>query len=641
MNRLTPAARLKTNGDTFFLPVPNEGIYFRNNVGTFRMNGEMIERWIEKLIPMFNGEHTLEQLTSGLAEPHRERVYEIAEALLQNGFIRDVSQDRPHRLPDGIMRKYGSQIAFLDSFGDSGAYRFQCYRQAGVLAVGSGPFFVALVSALIESGLPKFHMAITDSTLTNRKRLVELEEHAKKTDAEVEIKEAVLLGRGTAAWRELVRPFQFVMYVSSDGNTEEMRMLQDACLEEGKMLFPAVLLYQSGVAGPLVYQESRACWDSALRRLHRSEVNKDPEQHSFSSMAGAMLANVIVFELFKTVTEAVDSELRGSLYLLDLETLEGSWHKFSPHPLAGGVGNAKLRWLDNVEARLEDSSRGSFSNELFAYFNRITSKQTGIFHIWEEGDLRQLPLSQCRVQAVDPQSEGPADLLAESVCNGFTHEEARREAGLTGLEAYVSRLAGIFVDSNTLVGSGVGETMTESVARGLQACLADNLMMRHSVGQPAVAPVQLSRVEDDRCRYYLQSLARMQGMPIIGIGEELFGLPVVWVGASDRWYGSAGLNMTLALRKALQAALLSVQNRLDCRSVQAMEASTVLLGKGSPLPIVVHSCEAIVQKDLLRNALHVLKRNGRDIFIADMAVEPVLKEMPGAVVGVALREGER
>jgi hypothetical protein len=50
MTNLTPAARLKVKGDTFFLPVPNDNVYFRNNVGTFRMKGEMIDWWIEKLI---------------------------------------------------------------------------------------------------------------------------------------------------------------------------------------------------------------------------------------------------------------------------------------------------------------------------------------------------------------------------------------------------------------------------------------------------------------------------------------------------------------------------------------------------------------------------------------------------------------
>lgn len=112
MTSLTPAARLKVKDDTFFLPVPNDGVYFRNNVGTFRMEGGMIDRWIEKLVPMFSGEHTLEDLTDGLSYTHRERVYEIANVLYQQGFVRDVSKDLTHQLTDGIIQKYAGQIAF-------------------------------------------------------------------------------------------------------------------------------------------------------------------------------------------------------------------------------------------------------------------------------------------------------------------------------------------------------------------------------------------------------------------------------------------------------------------------------------------------------------------------------------------------
>ncbi|MGM9955216.1 MAG: bacteriocin maturation protein, partial [Peribacillus sp.] len=168
MKNLTPSMRLKVNRDTFFLPEPNGGVYFRNNVSSFRMEGRTIVQWIEQLIPMFNGEHALSDLTDGLPGPYRNRVMEIAEVLYKNGFVRDISQDAPHQLTDRIVDKYASQIAFLDSVGDSGARRFQDYRQLKVLAIGSGPFFVSLVSALLESGLPAFHIHIKDSESTNR-----------------------------------------------------------------------------------------------------------------------------------------------------------------------------------------------------------------------------------------------------------------------------------------------------------------------------------------------------------------------------------------------------------------------------------------------------------------------------------------
>jgi hypothetical protein len=41
------------------------------------MEGNTIAQWIEKLMPMFNGEYTLDDLTEGLPTPYRERVYVI------------------------------------------------------------------------------------------------------------------------------------------------------------------------------------------------------------------------------------------------------------------------------------------------------------------------------------------------------------------------------------------------------------------------------------------------------------------------------------------------------------------------------------------------------------------------------------
>jgi putative thiazole-containing bacteriocin maturation protein len=652
MINLAPSTRLKVKRDTFFLPDPNGGVYFRNNVSSFRMEGSTIDQWIEKLIPMFNGEHTMEDLTDGLPDLYRDRVYEIAEILCQNGFVRDVSRDRPHQLTEQILKKYASQIGFLDSFGDSGAYRFQVYRQAKVLVVGSGPFFVSLVSALLESGLPKFHVLITDSVPTNRLRLVELAAHARKTDPEVVVEEVTLQKGGMGSWREAVQPFDSILYVSQEGDVEELRVLHAICREEKKVFLPAICLQQIGVAGPLVHPDSEGCWESAWRRIHQSALCKDQKLHTFSSTAGAMLANVLVFELLKKVTGVTESEQKNQFFLLDLETLEGNWHSFMPHPLV--TGRTAAEWVQDFDLLLERSSGRSEPSGLLSYFSRLTSAESGIFHIWEEGDLKQLPLAQCRVQAIDPLSEEPAELLPDIVCTALTHEEARREAGLAGIETYVSRMVGLLmatppshqevegsmVEPQEFVGVGVGETVAEGVCRGLQRCLAEELGKQQVDQMPPVSQVQLSTVEDERCRFYLQALTTMQEAPMIGLGEEVSGFPVVWVGTSGCWYGSVGLNITMALRKALQQALMKAQNQTACLTTQALEVSSVLLEKKVQLSLVIPACEETAQSEVLQSALQVLKQNRKRLLVLDLALEPFLKEELAGVFGVLLREEE-
>jgi hypothetical protein len=76
-DEFSPFYAFESKKGYLFFPDANGGVYFRNNVGSFRMEGNTIAQWIEKLMPMFNGEYTLDDLTEGLPTPYRERVYVI------------------------------------------------------------------------------------------------------------------------------------------------------------------------------------------------------------------------------------------------------------------------------------------------------------------------------------------------------------------------------------------------------------------------------------------------------------------------------------------------------------------------------------------------------------------------------------
>ncbi|MED3710726.1 putative thiazole-containing bacteriocin maturation protein [Peribacillus frigoritolerans] len=645
MVNLTPSMRLKVKRDTFFLPEPNRGVYFRNNISSFRMEGSSIVQWIEKLLPMFNGNHTLSELTDGLPDPYRNRVMEIAEVLYGNGFVRDVSQDSPHQLRNQVLERYASQIEFLESCGDSGAYRFETYRKKKVLAIGSGPLFLSLVSSLIESGLPAFQILITDTVPTNRKRLNEIVAHARKTDDEVAIEE-VMLEKGTEIeWREIVRPFDSILYVSQEGDIEELRELHSVCRQGEKILFPALIINQVGMAGPLVHPDFKGCWESAWHRLHQAELEKNQASSPFSATAGAMLANIMVFEWFKDAAGVTTAEQANQFYLLDMDTLEGKWHPFIPHPGVTGKGTAA--WVEDLERRLEQNSDPVEPGKVFMYFSRLTSAESGIFHRWDEGDLKQLPLAQCRVQVVDPLSSGPAGLLPEIIRSDLTHEEARRETGLAGVEAYASRtLSQLVATLPTLqeadeikesIGVGAGETFAECVCRGLQSSL-DTEFLNERFNQEKLVTVQLAQVEDERCRYYLQALTRLQGDPIIALGEGVSGFPVVWAGTSDGWSGAVGLNVTIALRNALQKAVMKVQNQTVCLTAPGLVVSPVL--EEEKVDLVIPSCGVKGNSELVQSAIQVLKKNSKRIHVFEMDLEPFLKEEMAGVFGVFLREEE-
>lgn len=647
MTNLAPSMRLKVKRDTFFLPDPNRGVYFRNNLSSFRMEGSTIIQWIEKLLPMLNGEHTLSDLTDGLPGPYRDQVFEIAKVLYRNGFVRDVSRDLPHQLTDQILKRYASQIEFLDSFVESGAHRFQAYRQVKALAVGSGPFLISLVSALIESGLPKFAVLITDSVPTNRQRLMELVAHARKTDDEVAVEEITLDSEGSNSWKEVVQPFDSILYVSQVEEIEELRELHAVCRNEKKNFLPAISCSGVGIAGPVVNPESIGCWESAWHRIHQSVFEKAQQNSSPSPTAGAMLTNVVAFELFKRITGVKESDEMNRVYLLDLETLEGSWHPFIPHPLV--TGRAAVKWVQDFNEQLEQKSSRSDPGRLFMYFSRLTSAKSGIFHSWEEGDLKQLPLAQCRVQVTNPISDGPADLLPDIVCTVLTHEEARKEAGLSGIEGYASTIVSQLVSSQSLIqeaelkgfiGVGAGETFAECICRGLQRCLDEEFSKQPINKKSLVSPVQLGEIEDEHCKYFLQALSTMQGPPDICLGEEVSGFPVVWVRTTYNWYGCVGLNMTMALRNALQQALIKAQNQTLLPTTQGLEMPIMFRKEMGHLNLEIPACGPITQPEVLLFAMQVLERNQKRLLVLELELEPFLKEELAGVFGVVLREEE-
>lgn len=649
MSKLNSSTRLKLKRDTFFILDSNGGVYFRNNLSSFRMEGNTIYQWIEKLIPMFNGEKTLEELTTGLTPPYRNRVYEIGETLYKNGFVRDASKDIPHQLNRSILEKYASQIEFIENFVESGAYRFQKYRQSNVLAVGSGTFLVSLASALIESGLPKLNVMITDQAHTSRQRLNELVQNVREIEPDAEIVEVPFQkGNGEEFWKEAVQPYDWILYVSQSGDVNELKELNFVCKEEKKSFIPSICLQQIGLSGPLFHPESDGCWESVWLRIHQSVLHTEQRSQPFSSTTGSILANVAVFEMFKNVTQIADSNQSKQIYLLDLETLEGEWLSFITHPLVTSR-NFTPKIVGNLDARLnKETVKDHQPNDLLEYFSQLTSEKTGIFHTWTERSLSQLPLAQCYVQAVNPVSEGPAELLSEVICADLTHEDAKREAGLTGIEMYVTQMIDSLefqkkndqVNTNIteeFIGIGAGETIEEAVCRGLQAYLNEELVKRKRDRLNTIyMPLEL--IKDKRCKYYYNALTGLNGSPTIGLKENLLGFPVIGVKSNGRWYSSVGLNTTLGMRNALKQAILYTQSQVNFMTKKEMDP-VVFINKAET-QLEIPSCDEVTQLQLLQSAIQTLKQNSKRLFVYDLTFEPFMKQGMAGVFGVQVRKEE-
>ncbi|MGG1574338.1 putative thiazole-containing bacteriocin maturation protein [Fictibacillus sp. NRS-1165] len=629
MQILNPSMCLKVNRDTFVFPDSAEGVYLRNNEKSLRMEGSTIDRWLEKLIPIFDGTHTLESVTNGLPDAYKEQVYKIAQVLYENGFVRDVSQDVPHQLPDRILIKYTSQIEYLNSIRDSGAYRFQVYRQARVAVIGSDSLLLSLVRALIQSGLPSFSILLTDSRQDAQHRLNDMIVEARKSEPETKI---TILRPEKHSWRETLEPFDSILYGFKDSDLAQLRTILTICKEQKKKALPVTFLKDLAFTGPLVSPESDSCWESAFRRLHQRPNEKSNGSRTFSQTAGALLANVAVFELFKEITGVHEDKKERPFYLLNLETLEGSWHTFIPHPLVTGRVYAEpikdpVKFLETCNHQQMD---------LHSLFYRITSKECGVFHLWEEADLLQLPLSQCKVQVADPRSEGPAKLYPETVCSGLTHEEARLEAGLFGIETYVRSFGKeCFSEHSSPSGIGTGKTPAEGLCRALQNALHEEFVKQADHGATK-ATLDVSLVNDHRCRFFLQALRTRKSEPELFWGHDVLGFPVVWVESNGKWYGSVGLNMKMALSRALQTAVMDFQNQETLHYPYGVVVSSITSQKDAQKKVPVPSFEEKPLDETFHSAIHRLRQRKKQVHIFELHLESVFKENTAGIYGIAL-----
>ena len=90
---------------------------------------------------------------------------------------------------------------------------------------------------------------------------------------------------------------------------------------------------------------------------------------------------------------------------------------------------------------------------------------------------------------------------------------------------------------------------------------------------------------------------------------DILGFPVIWVRSKGRRYTSAGLNTTLALRNALQQALVDTQNQVNSTDEERMESAVFLKEKETKLEIP--SCEEMTQLELLQSSIQVLNQNSK------------------------------
>lgn len=410
--------RPKLKEDTFYIPV-SDGIYLRNNRGPFTIKGKVVYRWLERLAPYLNGQYTLEEITQGLPEEKKSMINDLVTLLLVNGFIKDLTDDHPHTLSAAEERLYAPEIAFIDSFVNSAAHRFEQFRQSRMLLIGSGLSFTALVHANLRSGVQQLAVLTTNECFTSQQQYYQyLDECNQRGSCQS------LIDVRSARWSEetevgvTIQPFDVVIAVSDLPMLARARMLNKLCRALGKTLIQAVIVDHHAWVGPSMHAETSGCWECAWLRLqaHLSDVSKElplyafqdhpdtPTSRCIAVPTATVVANQLSFEIFKYLTGAGHLETEAHLLSIDLETLEVEKHPFLPHPLCTACHPPTVPTAELFHTTLHHLEQGSpIDQETFAKHATICfESHLGLFTSITEDDFIQLPLNISQVTVSNP-----------------------------------------------------------------------------------------------------------------------------------------------------------------------------------------------------------------------------------------------
>jgi putative thiazole-containing bacteriocin maturation protein len=448
--------RPKLTGDTFYIPLA-DGVYLRNNQRAFKIKGKAVYRWIEQLAPYLDGQHTLEEITDGLDPQRQAMVTDLVTTLLANHFLKDTSHDLPHTLSALEQETYAPELAFIDSFCDSAASRFERFRHHKVLVIGSGLTLTGLVHASLKCGLRHLAVVTTHEGATHTWRHQEYLDLSHQSDPEQTLREiAAPDWSNEAEVLTVLHPFDTIVHISDQPMLARTRLLNRLCVTQAKNFLPATVVEDHAWIGPLVRPGVEGCWECAWRRLQGNLANRQvpfssydfrdqmavPASRFVALPTAALIANQLGFELFKSVTEAGPVETAHQLIEVDLETLRSQPHSFLPHPLCQACQHPVPRTQAAFVATIHQLEQGEpLDQDVFSKRAApCIETHLGLFSILDEDDFVQLPLSVCKAVVSEPLPQEQQGHSPTVLGRGSRFRTARLHATLRACEVYACHL---------------------------------------------------------------------------------------------------------------------------------------------------------------------------------------------------------
>lgn len=351
-----------------------QGVFVRHADDAFVMRGSSIYRWLSVLAPHLDGSLTVGDLRASLPEAQQQMLTSLVTVLLERDFARD---SVPEVLGEAVLdHPFASQIEFIRHYVDAPVQRFERFRTARVLILGSGPLAASTARIMTDNGLDA-------ATVGDR-----LPRQAADLSADV----VVALGD----------------VIGLDG----LRSLARVAAEAEVPLIPALTVGGRAFVGPLLDTASASGVDTLIARL-AAGLDAQESADFWRRLAGqasaarpgpvaqhaSMLGTLIGFEVFRLLTGCLDPETRDAVVVQNLETLDIVKEPLLVHPAdAGATGGVAPTPADELRAGVDvfldpeaEVESQALHEQADGYLD-LVRHHTGVFRQFADLEVDQSPL---------------------------------------------------------------------------------------------------------------------------------------------------------------------------------------------------------------------------------------------------------
>ena len=471
---------LKVRPDVFFVR-SEDGVWLRNNVGSFFVKGRGSYELVRSLLLKLDGTRTVDDIFAGLVSEKRAALYEkILKPLMSSGFIYEFHQPSSP-VPAWIESRYQEHLAFLEQYVDQPVERLLHVRSQPIVCIVSGMLLRAVTVALAELGFARVQVLAADGDSTLIKEVVAgVAREDERAEWELELHPATTPLDELLSAPSGISTAAGIVLATDSTNYEAIATAVANLHQRDATVAVMVRLGELLVASPLMRNDD-SCWEC----LYRSVISG--QSVSPAPAPAALAAFQIVQRLFCRFAGPPVPEDRYYT-TVDCRTLAVQAHQPARHEacLKHGAATFQPLRLDAVEmeqapirpdvpASHDPDDLVAAQDRIVECSNELTDRVTGPFLAIGEEDLTQLPLSASLCRMRGPNNLAASPDVKSFECRALAPREARNQVVLFALEWLAGEIAQRRAANAGLIAIGAGWSSGEAIYRALAAASVNRL----------------------------------------------------------------------------------------------------------------------------------------------------------------------